>query len=257
MTITIKSPDEIKIMREAGKILAKIMTALKSEIRVGRDLWDIEIKFLDYCRQYNVIPACKGYTAMGFLPPFPTGLCVSTNEESVHCFPSKGEIVKDGDLITIDTVISYKGLHVDAAFTVGAGNVKSSNIKFMNTAKKALLESVELVKEGVKVGVISNKIQTIVEAAGYSVLKDYAGHGIGKSMHELPEIPCYGKPTDGPVLERGMTICIETLVSEGKPTIKYVSDWETEMKDGKNFVQYEYTLLVKEKGYEILTDFEV
>ncbi|OGC69297.1 type I methionyl aminopeptidase [candidate division WWE3 bacterium RIFOXYC1_FULL_39_7] len=254
---TIKTREEIEIMRRGGKILGGMLTELRDMCKIGLDIWELEEKFIQQCKKSDAIPACKGYTSMGFMPPFPTGLCISVNEQSVHCFPIKGRKLKDGDLITADTVITYKGLNVDAAFTVGVGKVSSSDTRLMKAAKRALLESIDQVKNGVRVGKISNKMHKVVTEYGFDVLRDYAGHGIGKEMHDFPEIPCYGNASDGPFLKSGMTICIEALVCEGKPKINYKSEWETEMADKKNFVQYEHTVLVTDNGYEIITDFEV
>jgi methionyl aminopeptidase len=248
----IKTDKEIEIMRGLGKILSSFFDELKKDIKPGTDVWDLETKFLKLCEESNVNPSCKGY-GEGELPPFPTGLCISINEESVHCFPKKGVILKEGDIINIDTVIDYAGLYVDSAFCQPVGKVSQKDLDLLNASKTALNESIEKVKDGVKIGLISNTMHKNVKAAGFDVLKDYAGHGIGHSMHEYPEIPCYGNKHEGPKLKEGMTICIESLVCEGNDKVENVSEWETRMRDGKNFCIFEHTILVKRNGYEILT----
>lgn len=250
--IYIKNQSEIEVMRVAGKKLAQILNDLKALIKPNMEAWELEQKFLQLCINHNVEPVCKGYTP-GYLPPFPTGLCFGINSQSVHCFPKKGQIIKDGDLITVDTSVRYKKLFVDSAFTVIAGKGSEEAKNLINITETAMYESIKKVKENVKIGLISNKMQKVVEEAGFNVLKDYAGHGIGYSMHEWPEIACYGSKFEGPRLKEGMTICIEALVCSGSDEVINTSEWETKMLDSGLFAIFEHTVLVKKNGYEILT----
>ncbi len=249
----VKNEKEIQIMRDGGKILSKIFKGLKSIIKPNLDVWDLEEKFLELCKENNVLPSCKGY-GRGEMPPFPTGLCISINNQSVHCFPKKGVTLKEGDIVSIDSVINFEGLNVDSAFCYPVGKVDKRAEKLIETTKKALYSAISKVKEGVKIGVISENLQKTAEKEGFNVLKDYAGHGIGYSMHEYPEILCYGSKHDGPKLRAGMTICIEALVCEGEEDVKNVSAWETEMSDGNRFCIFEHTVLVTKEGYEIITE---
>ena len=253
----IKTPEQINIMREGGKILADILLDLYNSSDIGTKALDLENKFLKLCEIHDVIPGCKGYTADGYMPPFPTGLCVSINDQSVHCYPKEGVVLRDGDLITIDTVIKHKGMFVDCSFAKGIGNINSQTQKLIETSRGALNEAEKITSAGVKIGLLSHTIQRYVEANGYNVLVDYAGHGIGERMHESPDVPCVGDPNEGAILKSGMTICIESLVCEGKPNVTEVSDWETKMSDGKRFLQFEHTILVTDNGYEILTPLAV
>ena len=249
-----KTPQEIETMRKGGKILADILKQLKRMIKPGLDTWELEKKFLSLCTTHNVEPSCKGYAPYSFnVPPFPTGLCVSINDQSVHCYPKKGDILKDGDIVTIDTVIGYSGFHLDSAFCKGVGVISKERQKFVETAEKALYKAIEETANNVRTGKISHTIQSTAEKAGFNVIRDYAGHGIGKSMHENPEIPCYGNESSGQKLRTGMTICVESLFCAGDYKIQYIGSWETRMKDGKDFAQFEHTVLVKHDGYEILT----
>lgn len=250
--IHIKTSKEIETMRKAGKILANILFELKKEVKPGLDVWKLEEKFLQLCKQNNVTPSCKGYGKWG-QPPFPTGLCVSINSQSVHCFPKKGVILKNGDIISVDTVIDLNGLKADSAFCIPVGKVSDGAEKLIKITEEALYNSISKVRNKVKVGVISEEMQNTVERAGFNVLKDYAGHGIGYSMHEEPEIACYGNKNDGPELKAGMIICIEALVCAGKDKVKNLNEWETEMADSKLFCIFEHTVLVTKDGYEILT----
>jgi methionyl aminopeptidase len=253
----IKSPKQIELMREGGKILTEALDTIAERIEPGLDVWDLEKYFLNFCSIYNVIPACKGYTAGNRMPPYPTGLCVYVNDETVHCYPKKGHILKNGDIITIDTVIKYKNIFVDASIAVGVGNISKDTSNFLSAVRLALAESEKQVKPEVRIGQISYTMQKCAEKEGYNVLRDYAGHGIGLNMHEEPEIPCFGEPHDGIKLKEGMTICIEALLTEGKPEINYFSAWEAKMKDGKRYAQFEHTLLVTKNGYDILTPWRV
>jgi methionyl aminopeptidase len=249
---TVKTAEEIEIMRKGGKILASILNEIKSKIKPGIDVWELEELFLNLCKKNDVTPGCKGYESYG-LSPFPTGLCVSINEESVHCSPQKGRTLEDGDIISVDTVIEHKGFFVDSAFAAPVGNVSKEKIKLIETSRKALYEAISKVKHNVRIGKLSNTMQKVVEKEGFEVLKDYAGHGIGRSMHEPPEIACYGSKNKGPKLKEGMIICIESLVGSKSDMVLNTDEWDTKMKDG-DFCMFEHTVLVTKSGYEVLTE---
>jgi methionyl aminopeptidase len=250
--IPIKTEEEIKLMREGGMLLGAMLNDLREEAREGLDVWQLEETFLNLCLKYNVEPACKNYQPSGF-PPFPTGLCLSINEQAVHCYPKKGMVLKDGDLLTIDTVIKYQGYYLDSAISFGIGNLSKNKKELLEVALRALKESLSVVKPGIRVGLISQTMQKITEDAGYSVLVDYAGHGIGKRMHEPPEIPCFGFENQGMFINRGMTLAIEPLICENNNLLEHKNYWETKTVDGGNFVQVEETVLVTDNGYENLT----
>lgn len=249
----IKTEQQINIMRENGKILASMLIKLKSMVKPGISTMDLEKEFMDLCKKNGAIAACKGYAPYG-MPPFPTGLCVSINNESVHCYPKKSKILQEGDVVTIDTSIVKNGLYVDSAVSTGVGSKISEKRKqLLESVEKSMYKAIELVKPGVPIGDISNKMHEIAKQYGFDVLRDYAGHGIGTKMHEWPEVACFGEKGTGPILQEGMTICIESLVCEGDPEVINTSAWETAMKDGKDWVQSEHTVLVTKDGYELLT----
>jgi methionyl aminopeptidase len=251
--INIKTQEELATMRKAGKILSEILTELRAMIKPGLNVWNLEDRFVSLCDEKGVLPACKNYAPEGY-PPFPTGLCVSINSQSVHCFPRKNVILKEGDLVNVDTVITLSGLNVDSAFCECAGKPSDKAAGLMKTAKEALNKVICKVKEGTKIGELSNALQKTVEQAGFNVLKDYAGHGIGYHMHEDPEIPCYGSKFEGPKLKEGMTICIEALTCSGNDKVQNLNSWETKMADSGLFCIFEHTILVTKNGYEILTE---
>jgi len=248
-----KTSDELETMRTLGKILANIMNELENLIKPDTNAWTVEQKFIDLCRKNDVIPACKGYPdEHGNL--FPYGLCLGINNEAVHCFPAKEKIFKDGDIVKIDTVIGRDGLYVDHAKTFGIGNVSSLRQKLINTTRLALQSAIKVTRAGAYTGDLGNAIQTIAELAGFNVLRKYSGHGIGRHLHEPPNIYCYGEKNTGERLVAGMTLAIEPLISVGDYEVvsrgKY---WQTEMKDGSDFAQFEHTILVTKQGVEILT----
>lgn len=250
----IKTKTQILTMQEGGKILRSILKKLKAMIKPGLQTMELEMEFLRLCDEYKVIPSCKNYQTHG-LPPFPTGLCISINDQAVHCYPDKDQILNEGDSIAVDTVIAYKDLHVDSAFTIVAGKADSETTRFLDVTKMASSAGIKQAKAGNHVGDISYAIQTIMQLAGFNVLRDFVGHGIGLSMHEIPDIPCYGKRGQGMKLQSGMTLAIETLACQGDPDIDYPGPdaWQTKMADGKKFAIFEHTVLVTEKEPIILT----
>ena len=250
--IPIKTQNEIEIMREGGAILGKMLSDLKDMAKPGVDMWELETAFVKMCEENKVRPACKGYAPLSY-PPFPAGLCISIDDESVHNYPVKGRLLKEGDLVTIDTVIEHKGYYLDHAISFGIGTLPHNKQKVMDTAQHALIETLSKIKPGVKVGVLSNTMQKTAAENDCTVLVDYAGHGIGKSMHEPPEIPCYGLPQEGPELKEGMVLAVEPLICENSNVLEHNNYWQTKTVDQGIFAQFEHTVLVTEDGYEILT----
>lgn len=247
----IKTAKEQEIMIEGGKILAEMLAQLQKMVVPGLDTWFLEETFLDLCAKKNVIPSCLNYNPIGN-NPFPTGLCVSVNSQSVHCFPKKGFVLKKHDIVSVDTVIKHKGLNVDAAFCVSLGqNVLRKKLE--STSKFAVEQAIKTVKPGSRIGDISYEIEKTAKDNNLNVLRDYAGHGIGYEMHEDPEIPCYGKKGTGMIILEGMVLCVEALLCSGSPHIYHKSLWETEMNDSGDFGMYEDTVLVTKNGYKVLT----
>ena len=189
------------------------------------------------------------------LPPFPASACISVNEQVIHGVPSKKTILKDGDLVSIDLVILKDGYHVDAARTYGVGNISDQAKKLIDVARNSFKEGLKCARIGNRIGDISNAIQTYVEKNGFSVLREYQGHGIGKEMHEEPGIPNYGKKGVGLRLQKGMTIAIEPMVNEGTRHIEELDDgWTVITADHKLSAHYENTILITDKAPEILTN---
>lgn len=243
----IKTQDEIKIMAEAGHILAEIMRELKAEIKIGVKAEELNGLAESLILKYKCKPAFKGFDG------FPESLCVSINKVIVHGVPSEQEI-KDGDIVSLDLGILYKGFYSDMAFTVPVGNVDYEILRLIKVTNKALKIGIKKLRHGVTTGAVGNTIQRFVESQGLSVVKDLCGHGIGKELHESPEIPNYGKRREGVKLEAGMVVCLEPMVSVGKGDIKKSRDgFGFETKDGSISAHFEHTIAITRNGSRILT----
>ena len=245
--ITIKSKREIDLMREAGLMVSKTHRYLKNYIKPGITTKELDRLAEEYIVSMGGVPSCKGYEG------FPATLCTSINDEVVHGIPSNRKL-KKGDIITIDMVIGYKGYQGDAAWTYAVGDISEEKEYLMHHTEKALYEGIKQVKPGNRIGDISNAVETYATKYKLGVVKELVGHGIGKDMHEDPDVPNYGKPGRGPVLKEGMVICIEPMLNLGTADVGILDDdWTIVTEDGLPAAHYEHTILVTKDGYEILT----
>ena len=245
--ITIKTEDEIKIMREAGMMVSKTHKYLKPFIKEGITTKQLDILAENYIRSLGGIPTCKGYEG------FPATLCTSVNDTVVHGIPGD-ETIYNGDIITIDMVIGYKGYQGDAAWTYAVGEIDDDKKYLMEHTKKALYEGIKKVKPGAHIGDISHAVEMYAKKHKLGVVKELCGHGIGKEMHEEPDVPNYGNKGQGPKLKEGMVICIEPMLNLGTPYIYVLEDeWTIKTWDSNPSAHYEHTVLVTKDGYEILT----
>ncbi len=245
--ITIKSPREIELMREAGMMVSKTHQYLKPFIKPGVTTKELDQLAEEYIRSLGGVPTCKGFEG------FPATLCTSVNDEVVHGIPGDYAL-QEGDIITIDMVIGYCGYQGDAAWTYAVGKIDSEKKYLMEHTKKALYEGVRQVKPGNRIGDISSAVQTYAEAHHLGVVRELVGHGIGSEMHEDPDVPNYGIPNTGPRLKPGMVICIEPMLNYGTADIYQLEDgWTIMTEDGAPAAHYEHTVLVTDDGYEILT----
>ena len=245
--ISIKSKHEIELMKEAGMMVSKTHKYLQKYIKPGITTKDLDELAEEYIRSMGGIPTCKGYEG------FPTALCTSINDEVVHGIPSNRQL-KNGDIITIDMVIGYKGYQGDAAWTYAVGSISDEKKYLMEHTEKALYEGIKQVKPGAHIGDISNAIEKYATKHKLGVVKELVGHGIGTEMHEDPDVPNYGRPGHGPRLKEGMVICIEPMLNLGTADIEILEDnWTIVTRDEKPSAHYEHTVLVTKDGYEILT----
>ena len=253
--ITIKSKKEIELMKEACKLTAQTYDYIEKIIKPGMSTWELDQLAEKFIRDHGGIPAEKGYpSGVRGVPDFPGSLCVSINDVVIHGVPSKDIIIKDGDVVSIDTVVLKNGFNGDAARTYLIGNCSDIAKELVDVTKQAFFEGLKYAKEGNRVGDISNAIETYVRSKGFNLVREFQGHGIGKEMHEDPGVPNIGKAGKGPRLQAGMTICIEPMVMVGKQDIWELEDgWSIATQDGSLTAHYENTILITENEPKVLT----
>ncbi len=248
MKIIIKSPREIALIKKAGSILADTFDYLKVHTRAGISTKELDKLAESFIRSHGGIPTCKGYEG------FPGAICISVNDTLLHGIPSKSMILKDGDIVSYDICVTYEGYIADACRTFPVGEISSEAQRLLDTTKKCFFEAVKLVKPGVHLGDISQKIYETGTSAGYTLTRDYGGHGVGREMHEDPFVLNYGEKGTGPILKKGMVIAIEPMLNEGKVELYTLDDgWTVKTLDGKLSCHYENTIAITDDGYEILT----
>lgn len=245
--IICKSETELGYMREAGRIVAETHRILAQAIEPGITTGELDQIADKYIRSQNAVPSFKNYNG------FPYSICASTNEELVHGFPGKRKL-NEGDIISLDIGAEYKGYHGDSAWTYPVGAVTEEVQKLLDVTESSLYAGLELVKPDVRLFTISHAIQKVIEDAGFSVVREYVGHGIGAKLHEEPQIPNYGVPDRGPRLKTGMVLAIEPMVNIGKRYVKTLEDnWTVVTVDGSWCAHFEHTVAVTADGLEILT----
>jgi len=253
--VTIKSKKEIELMREACRITNLVYKEIEKVIRPGMSTLELDNFAGKIIKENGGLPAQKGYpSGVRGVPNFPAVLCISINDEVIHGIPSAKKIIKDGDLVSIDLVVYKDGFNGDAARTFIVGNASEEAKRLVEITKQAFFEGIKYAVKGNRIGDISHAIGEFVEKNGYSVVKEFQGHGIGREMHEDPGIPNYGKAGKGLRLEPGMTLAIEPMVIAGNDDIYQDEDgWTILTDDGSLSAHYENTILITEKEPEILT----
>ncbi len=253
--IEIKSKREIELMEEACRITALVHKKLEEAIKPGITTLELDRLAEKIIRENGGIPAQKGYpSGIKGVMDFPATICASVNDEVIHGIPSRKVILKDGDIISIDLVTYKNGYNGDAARTHIVGKANAEDKKLIEVTRQAFFEGIKFAKPGNRIGDISFAIQEYVEKNGFSIVKEFQGHGIGRQMHEDPGIPNYGKPGKGAKLEAGMTLAIEPMVIAGKPDIWELEDgWTIVSQDGTKAAHYENTILITEKEPKVLT----
>ena len=248
MAVSVKSHREIELMREAGKILGTVLNNLTKEIKPGMSTWHIDKMGEDMIRSFDCVPSFLGYGG------YPASICVSINDEVVHGIPSKKRIVKEGDIVSLDAGVIYKGYHSDAARTHAVGNISEEAKRLIEVTKQSFFEGIKLAVPGNHLFDISEAIQKYVESNGYSVVRDLVGHGIGTHLHEDQQIPNFKQRRKGMKLRPGMTLAIEPMVNEGSYDVVWLDDdWTVVTEDGSLAAHYENTIVITEDGCEILT----
>ena len=245
--ISIKSDREIELMKEARRLVGETHKYLKQFIKEGITTIELDRLAEDFIRKNGGIPTEKGYEG------YPASICASVHDEVVHGIPGKRKL-KNGDIITIDMVISYKGYQADSAWTYAVGEISKEKKYLMEHTEKALYEGLKQVKPGNRLGDVSHAIQEYAESHNLSVVRELSGHGIGTEMHEDPDMPNYGKKGTGILLKKGMTLAIEPMLNLGKRDIAILNDdWTIVTLDGSDSAHYEHTVVVTSDGCEIIT----
>lgn len=248
MSISIKSEKEIELMRESGRILANVLEEIIGFVKPGISTLDIDKKCAEIIKGYGCIPSFLNYNG------YPATICTSVNSEVVHGIPNKNRILREGDIISLDCGVIYKGWQSDAARTIGVGEISKEAQNLIDVAKQSFFEGIKLAKAGHHLHEISTAIQTYVEANGYSIVRDLVGHGIGKEMHEEPQIPNFTQKRRGPRLEAGMTLAIEPMINAGRYDVYWEDDdWTVVTDDGSLSAHYENTVLITDGEPEIFT----
>ena len=247
MSIIIKSKQEIADMRQAGKIVGIVLEVLTKQVRPGIKTKDLDIMAAREIERLGAKPSFKGYHG------FPASLCASVNDEIVHGIPGN-RILEEGDIVSLDLGAIFMGFHGDAAVTVGVGEISPQAKQLMQTTEDALKAGIAAARVEAKLGDISSAIQNYAESRNYSVVREYTGHGIGRELHEEPQIPNFGLPGTGPVLKRGMTIALEPMVNAGDWHTRLGDDhWTVFTTDGSLSAHFEHTIAITETEPELLT----
>ena len=248
MAVSVKSHREIELMREAGKILGTVLNNLTKEIKPGMSTWHIDKMGEDMIRSFDCVPSFLGYGG------YPASICVSINDEVVHGIPSKKRIVKEGDIVSLDAGVIYKGYQSDAARTVGVGQISDEAAQLIEVTRQSFFEGMKYAAAGRHLYEISGAIGSYAESFGYGVVRDLCGHGIGTHLHEEPDIPNFKKFRRGIKLKSGMTLAVEPMINIGTPDVLWLDDeWTVITADMSLSAHYENTIIITEGRPEILT----
>ena len=245
--ITLRSAHEIELMRRAGKITAAARAYAGELVKPGVTTQEINDEVERFIRKEHAVPSFLHYQG------YPASVCISVNDEIIHGIPGK-RVLKEGDIVSVDVGAYIGGFHGDCAATFACGKISKEAQDLIDVTRQSFFEGIRQAREGSRIGDISAAVQAYVESHGYSIVREYVGHGVGANMHEAPEIPNYGHPGRGPRLLRGMTLAVEPMVNAGSASIYQMSDgWTVRTADGKNAAHYENTILITDGEPEILT----
>lgn len=251
MAIIIKSHREIELMKEAGRILAITHEEIRKIIKPGISTYDIDKLGEEVIRSYGCVPSFLNYNG------YPASICTSVNDEVVHGIPSKDRILQEGDIISLDAGVIYKGYHSDSARTYPVGKVSEKAERLMKVTKESFFEGLKMCRDGNHVNDISKAVFDYITARGYSAVRDLVGHGVGASLHEAPEVPNFTRPRKGPKLKAGMTIAVEPMINIGTYEVEWLDDdWTVVTVDGELSSHYENTILITEGDPVILSQAE-
>jgi methionyl aminopeptidase len=249
LAVVLKSQQEIEKMRRAGQVVREVLELVRVQVKPGATTYDLEKAAEAHLKELGVKAAFKGYHG------YPCVLCTSVNSEVVHGIPSNKRVLQEGDIVSVDFGVVVDGFYGDAAITVPVGEIDASKARLLKVTEASLQAGIAAVKPGATLGDVGAAVQGVVEGEGFSVVRDFVGHGIGVQMHEDPQVPNYGQPGKGMKLRPGMVIAIEPMVNIGKPDVMVLDDgWTAVAKDGSMSAHFEHTVAVTDTGARILTD---
>jgi len=246
--IVLKSPREIEVMRRAGVILADVMDRLRTVVKAGMSTLEIDEEVEAFIEKRGATPAFKGYRG------FPATVCVSINDEVVHGIPSAHRRLKEGDIVGLDLGCVVDGYYADCAFTMPIGDIPPAVQRLLDVTRESLYLAIEQCRPGRRLGDVSHAVQRHVESHGFAIVRAFVGHGIGRALHEEPQVPNFGDPGRGPVLRAGMVLAIEPMVTMGSGDVRVLDDgWTAVTRDGSLAAHFEHTIAVTEDGPDVLT----
>lgn len=249
--IYLKTDEEIELMRAANQLVGKTLAEIAKHIAPGVNTLQLDKIAEEFIRDNGAVPAFLGYGG------FPNSICASVNEQVVHGIPSAKAVLKEGDIVSVDCGTVLNGFVGDSAYTFCVGEVDADTKALLKATKESLYEGIRHAVEGRRLGDISHAVQTYCESRGYSVVRELVGHGIGRKMHEEPEVPNYGRPGCGPLLRSGMCICIEPMINRGSKNVVFERDgWTVRTKDRKCSAHFEHCIAIRPEGPQILSSFE-
>ena len=249
--IFLKSDEEIELLRISNQIVAKTLAELAKLIQPGVSTEQLDKVAYEFIKDNGAVPGFLGYSG------YPKSICTSINEQVVHGIPSDKAILEDGDIISVDCGVYKNGFHGDSAYTFCVGDVKPEIIDLLRTTKESLYKGIEQAQEGRRLGDVGNAIQSHCEARGYSVVREMIGHGVGRKLHEAPEVPNYGRKGNGIMLKSGMTIAIEPMINMGSRNLVFEKDgWTTRTIDRKPSAHFEHSIAIRRGKADILSSFE-
>lgn len=252
--MTIKTPQEIEILTEGGKKLASVLTQVASFVKPGISTKELDDLAFDLIKEEGGKPAFLNYSPPDSSKRYPASLCVSINDEVVHGIPLDSRVLKEGDIVSLDLGLEYKGLFTDTAITVGVGQINNEDQKLIDVTKQGLEEGIAVLKSGMALGDYGFAVQSFVEDKGFSVVRDLVGHGVGHEVHEEPDIPNWGRKGKGMIVKEGMVLALEPMVCIGEPEVVLDGDnWTWKTKDGLKSAHFEHTIVIKEDGARVLT----
>jgi len=255
--ISIKNDKDISHLRRAGRVVADVLMLMKDIVRPGVDTLTLDRRAEDYIASSGGVPAFKGYRIPGIPKAFPGTLCVSINNEIVHGIPSSDRILQEGDIVSVDVGVLLEGYYGDAAYTFPVGKVEPERTALMEVTRECLQRAVVAARNGSTLGDIGHAVESYAVPRGYGIVRNYAGHGIGKNLHEPPQIPNFGTPGSGITLKCGMALAIEPMIMSGSEAVRTLKDkWTVVTADGSDAAHFEKTIIVTEDGPEVVTPWE-